>query len=104
MLRPSFQQKQLAFYNDYDPRIPEVIPEVLIGSEIMIFRILMNLLGNSLKFTEEGQVTIQTKLVNRSDNRVLIELIVSDTGIGIPKEEHKNIFAQFKRLTPCLCQ
>ena len=96
MLRPSFQQKQLAFYNDYDPHIPEV----LIGSEIMIFRILMNLLGNSLKFTEEGQVTIQTKLANRSGNQVLIELIVSDTGIGIPKEEHKNIFAKFKRLIP----
>ncbi len=75
-------------------------PTHLMGHADAVQRILINLLGNAIKFTESGQIIISTELVKSSEKTVTINLIVKDTGIGIPKNELKHIFDRFYRVDP----
>lgn len=70
---------------------------ILLGDPVRLNQILMNLVGNALKFTFAGEIKIKTRLVTRQDNKVLIEFSVSDTGIGISKEKLNLIFESFKQ-------
>jgi len=72
--------------------VPEDLP-VAYGDNGRLTQCLMNLAGNAIKFTKQGRVEIGVELVNS-------ELIyrVSDTGIGIPKEEMQNVFAEFRQI------
>lgn len=73
----------------------------LIGNKHKIYRILINLFDNALKFTSKGTIKITTKLVKFLDYpKVIIELTVEDTGIGIPKDKYDSIFERFSRLSP----
>lgn len=81
------------------------VPQYLYGSRRCLDRILVNLLGNALKFTEEGTVTIRARLLSRSLHEVLgeeciqLQLSVEDTGVGIPADKFEEIFGHFSRLT-----
>jgi signal transduction histidine kinase/CheY-like chemotaxis protein len=79
-------------------RIDENIPSIVLSDEERIKHILLNLVGNAIKFTEKGEVFFEAKLVRRKDPNLLIEFIVKDTGIGIPKDKYKIIFERFVRL------
>ncbi len=76
-------------------RIDESIPKELIGDPNRISQILTNLIGNAIKFTEEGTVEITFSVLESKDNKVVIQGIVKDTGIGIPKEIENTIFQGF---------
>ncbi len=77
------------------------IEENLIGNKHKIHRILINLFDNALKFTPKGTIRITTKLVkNLNYPKIIIELTVEDTGIGIPKDKYESIFERFSRLSP----
>lgn len=77
------------------------IPTNLIGNKHKLHRILINLFDNALKFTSKGTITITTKLVKILDYpKIIIELIVEDTGIGIPEDKYESIFERFSRLSP----
>ncbi len=72
------------------------LPEVLIGDPTRLNQILMNLIGNSVKFTESGgTIELLIKEVSRTDNNVKMEFKVKDTGIGISKEKISRIFNSF---------
>ena len=71
------------------------IPEKLIGNRASIYRVLLNLIGNAVKFTLNGSVTIRASLENSQ-----LRLIVEDTGIGIAEQNLSTIFERFTRLTP----
>ena len=96
LLVPSFNEKSLTFTINYDKNIPAV----LASSPIILHRILLNLLGNALKFTERGSITLTIKKVKHSDKTITIKFIIADTGIGIPKDQFKTIFEPFTRLNP----
>src|SRR2546427_7169607 len=84
-------QKGLEFACDI---APELQPE-LIGDPGRIRQVLINLVGNAIKFTEQGEVLIEIKSGSATDRRVKLEFTVSDTGIGIPAEKHKLLFQAF---------
>ena len=65
--------------------IDDRIPEVLIGDPIRLQQIFTNILSNALKFTIYGEITINLSLQERTDNYVIINTLIKDTGVGIPK-------------------
>jgi PAS domain S-box-containing protein len=71
------------------------IPPLLIGDQLRIKQILLNLLGNAVKFTSQGSVAISTKLLEQQDNFALIQIAVRDSGIGISPESLDAIFKPF---------
>lgn len=97
LFHPATKSKNLAFFIDYD----ETIPTTLIGNRSGIYRVLINLVGNAIKFTQQGSVIIYAKLSKKSNfKEAIIKLSVEDTGIGIPKDKQQVIFERFTRLVP----
>lgn len=76
------------------------IPEYVYGSRAGLQRILINLIGNAIKFTNKGQITISVSAEKTPFSNYLITFDISDTGIGIPKDKQKIIFERFTRLIP----
>ncbi len=73
------------------------IKNKLLGDPIRLNQILMNLLGNAVKFTEKGKVLIDLKLIEEKDNACKIRIKISDTGIGIPESKLQSIFESFEQ-------
>ncbi|HEX9130488.1 MAG TPA: response regulator, partial [Gemmatimonadaceae bacterium] len=71
------------------------VPPALGGDPSRLRQILVNLIGNAVKFTEKGEVVVRVDCVRIEGERVSVSIIVSDTGIGIPKEQHATIFDAF---------
>jgi signal transduction histidine kinase/CheY-like chemotaxis protein len=60
-----------------------------------IKQVLINLLGNAIKFTSDGSITVRASVAPGSDHATLLRIAVSDTGIGIPSDQHERIFGRF---------
>ncbi len=71
------------------------IPQWVVGDPTRLRQILVNLVGNAVKFTGEGEISISVSAVNEGENRSLISFEVRDTGIGIPLEFRDRIFESF---------
>jgi len=82
------REKKLSYDLDFD----ETIPGGLIGDPIRITQVFSNLLNNAIKFTDKGTITIAAKLINRTADTATIFCKVTDSGVGIPKEEQDKIF------------
>ena len=80
--------------------IDEAIPQYLVSDRTKLHRILLNLLGNALKFTNIGSVAIEVKLLTHHKEHVKLQFRVLDTGIGIPDALQKNVFDRFFRVCP----
>src|SRR6267154_2801369 len=74
--------------------LPDV-PDGLQGDPTRIRQIVVNLLGNAIKFTSEGEVVIQVEIQDESEDEVVLHFAVRDTGIGIPFEKQQLIFEAF---------
>jgi len=74
------------------------VPAMLIGDEIRLRQILINLLGNAVKFTENGEVTLTVGSSPESDGRVKLFFAIKDTGIGISKENQGKLFQLFTQV------
>lgn len=75
--------------------IDPAIPDVLFGDEDKLNQVVFNLLSNAIKFTNNGMIRIVVALEKWKDKNVEIKFSVHDTGIGIPKDQLKNIFNDF---------
>ena len=75
----------------------EEIPRVVRADATRLRQVLINLAGNALKFTIEGQVAIQASVAERAGNELILEFTVSDTGIGIPVAKQREIFEPFRQ-------
>ncbi|PWQ98367.1 ATP-binding protein [Leucothrix arctica] len=73
------------------------VPQDLIGDPFRLRQILINLLGNSLKFTDTGYVDLQVKLVKKEGDKVSIRFEIHDTGCGIDEESQKTLFTPFSQ-------
>lgn len=78
--------------------IDEDIPRIVLGDPARLNQILINLVGNAIKFTEHGGVTIDVKIVSKSKKSIQLLFTVSDTGIGIPKEHQGHMFEYFHQV------
>lgn len=72
-----------------------LIPEQLLGDKTRLYQILMNLLGNAIKFTENGKVELRVKLEKTTTDRSAIYFEIRDSGIGIPEDKLEYIFETF---------
>lgn len=71
------------------------VPGALIGDSLRIKQVLLNLLGNAVKFTDEGSIDLSITVAEENLARVLLDISVKDTGIGIPEDLQENIFEPF---------
>ncbi len=78
--------------------IDKKIPKQLIGDKDKLSQIIINLLGNSLKFTKKGKVNLTVNLIEKEDDFSIIEFEVKDTGIGIALENQTKIFDRFVQI------
>ncbi|MEQ6122138.1 PAS domain S-box protein [Reichenbachiella sp. MALMAid0571] len=77
----------------------DAIPKILLLDEVRIRQILFNLIGNAVKFTDHGQITLSlnAKRKNKKSQNVDLTILVTDTGIGIPIDEQKLVFEPFNQ-------
>jgi two-component system, sensor histidine kinase and response regulator len=75
------------------------VPDALIGDAARLRQVLLNLIGNAIKFTEDGEVIVRVEAVANSapEGQVNLRFAVSDTGIGIPIEKQETIFRAFEQ-------
>jgi PAS domain S-box-containing protein len=77
--------------------ISEKVPEQLIGDSVRLSQILMNLIGNAIKFTKDGEVAVYVRQLEVNNGRAHLEIKVKDTGIGIPESLVSEIFESFNQ-------
>ncbi|SDL61409.1 PAS domain S-box-containing protein [Maridesulfovibrio ferrireducens] len=70
-------------------------PKFILGDQIRLKQILLNIMGNAVKFTEHGSVSINISSIPARDNSRLFRFSISDTGIGVPQEKLQTIFDSF---------
>lgn len=73
------------------------MPETVTGDKGRINQIMMNLAGNAIKFTKEGEITISVKRIAETDENYTLKFSIKDTGIGIPKNKLEKIFERFSQ-------
>lgn len=73
------------------------VPEQLIGDETRIRQILMNLLGNAIKFTQKGEIIVRVMLEEETEEKCVLHFTVTDTGIGIANKFREKIFTSFQQ-------
>ena len=93
---PAIAARQLEIKSHVD----ESIPNYVVGDKMKLHRILLNLVGNAIKFTKAGHIAINAKLVSKQDDEVKIQFSVEDTGIGIPEELQDKVFDRFFKVSP----
>ena len=74
------------------------IPRILHGDQVRIHQVIMNLLTNAMKYTNEGSVTLRMYCEPLEEQYIALHVSVEDTGIGIPKDEMETLFSVYKRV------
>jgi PAS domain S-box-containing protein len=75
--------------------IPSEVPDALIGDPVRFRQIIVNLIDNAIKFTDQGEVLFSVNMEARRDHDVCLHVTVTDTGVGIPEEHQHRIFDPF---------
>jgi signal transduction histidine kinase len=93
-LRDSAGQKGLSMLSELAPSVPEIV----IGDPLRMEQILSKLVGNAIKFTERGQVSLRAETKSEGEEEVELHFSVADTGVGIPPEKQEEIFERFTQV------
>ena len=94
MMRFKAEQKNLEFKIEVD----ESVPDVLYGDEVRIRQVIVNILNNSVKYTQKGSVTFKVSWQRMADGSAMMYFSSIDTGIGIKEEDLPKLFGKFQRL------
>ena len=94
MVHIKAEQKSLAF----NFQIAEDLPDKLFGDEMRIRQIMVNILNNAVKYTNEGSVSLSVNGSREFGDRIILKIDVTDTGTGIKEEDKASLFEKFKRL------
>ena len=86
-------QKGLELYFRVDP----AVPLRLVGDALRLGQVLLNLVGNAVKFTEQGHIAVTVKRKSSGEGQVVLSFSVSDTGIGMTKEQTESLFQPFSQ-------
>lgn len=93
MLLPQAEDKKIdLIFIDKDD-----VPEIVLGDNIRLCQIIINLVGNAIKFTTTGSVNVSAKTLKKENDRTFIEFSIKDTGIGIPENKLEHIFERFRQ-------
>jgi len=94
LLRTRVDSSRVNFTEEIDPDIPQHLK----GDSTRVKQIMMNLVGNAIKFTQDGEVTVKLKLIKRKGPAVIIDFSVQDTGIGIAEDKIALLFSSFSQV------
>jgi len=86
-------QKRLKLHSEIAPEVPDA----LLGDPLRLRQVLVNLVGNAVKFTVRGEVAVRVTLETTNEPNVKLRFTVRDTGIGVPPEKQKLIFEAFSQ-------
>ena len=92
--RPSATAKGLVLHLDHDPSLPQHY----VADESRLRQVVNNLLGNAIKFTSRGYVSIHLRARPIGNDRVLVDFHVRDTGMGIPEADQARVFERFEQV------
>jgi PAS domain S-box-containing protein len=95
LFETKIQEKNLKLTTNYDT----AIPEVLLGDPVRLHQIILNLVSNAVKFTNQGEITVNVNLISEDDEIATIKFSISDTGIGIKENKLDSIFENFQQAT-----
>lgn len=82
---------------EFEYSIPEELPTILVGDSIRFREILVNVLGNAVKYTEKGKIIFSVQIANQTDDGIIFEIKIQDTGVGIRPEKLDTIFNTFEQ-------
>jgi two-component system CheB/CheR fusion protein len=85
--------KKLALNTEVDPHVPRMVH----GDSLRVRQVLLNLLGNAIKFTEKGSIRLKVSVEAEHYNSVVMKFSIIDTGIGLSQEEQKHLFLPFSQ-------
>ena len=77
--------------------IPADVPRLVVGDSNRLRQVVMNLVGNAIKFTERGEVVLEVTLQSQAGQALILHFVVRDTGIGIPQDKQATIFGMFEQ-------
>ena len=98
-LKNTFKSKAENKNLEFNLSVDEEIPETLNGDPHRLSQVLVNLIDNAIKFTEEGKIEVHVICLNKTNEDIEIKFSVHDTGIGISEEEQEKIFERFEQAT-----
>ncbi|MCK8481279.1 ATP-binding protein [Psychroserpens algicola] len=92
-LNNSALDNNIQMHYDYE----KGLPETFIGDNLKISQILINLIGNSIKFTKDGDIWVRVYSISKNNNDHILRFEIEDNGIGISKEKQDNMFESFSQ-------
>lgn len=91
LLAPSAHEKKLELSMIVAPEVPSDV----LGDAMRLQQILTNLIGNAIKFTQEGNIEVKVQRVDEQDNYVTLKILIADSGIGISENQQQQLFKAF---------